>query len=73
MSSQISSVVLNNLISLKDAAECSGYSLQYIRWLLRLDKLTGLKLGHVWLIEMESFEAYLINAECSNDHRFGPN
>ena len=56
MSSQVSPVVLNNLISVKDAAECNGYSLQYIRRLLRKGKLAGLKLGQVWLIQMESFE-----------------
>jgi excisionase family DNA binding protein len=56
----------------KDAAECSGYSLQYIRRLLRLGKLAGLKLGQQWLIQMGSFEAYLANAESSKDHRFGP-
>jgi len=72
MSSQISPVVLNDLISVKDAAACSGYSLQYIRRLLRLEKLAGLKLGQVWLIQMDSFEAYLTNAESSKDHRFGP-
>ena len=72
MSSQISPVVLNNLISVKDAAESSGYSLQYIRRLLRLEKLAGLKLGQVWLIQMDSFEVYLANAEGSKDRRFGP-
>jgi excisionase family DNA binding protein len=72
MSSLISPVVLNNFISVKDAAEYSGYSLQYIRRLLRLEKLAGLKLGQVWLIEMDSFEGYLANAEDSKDHRFGP-
>ena len=72
ISSQISPKVLNNLISVKDAAECSGYSLQYIRRLLRLEKLAGLKLGQQWLIQMESFEAYLANAETTKDHRFGP-
>ena len=71
MSSQISPVVLNNLISVKDAAECSGYSLQYIRRLLGLEKLAGLKLGQQWLIEMGSFETYLANGENSKDHRFG--
>ena len=72
MSSQIFPEVLNNLISVKDAAECSGYSFQYIRRLLRLEKLAGVKLGQQWLIEMDSFEAYLANAESSKDHRFGP-
>jgi hypothetical protein len=46
--------------------------LQYIRRLLRLEKLAGLKLGQQWLIEIASFEAYLANAESSKDHRSGP-
>ena len=69
---QSAPVVLNNLISVKAAAENSGYSLQYLRRLLRSEKLSGLKLGQVWLIQMDSFEAYLANAESSKDHRFGP-
>ena len=72
MSSQISPVVLNNLISVKDAAKCSGFSVQYIRRLLRLEKLAGLKLGQQWLIQMDSFETYLEDTESSKDHRFGP-
>ena len=72
MFSQNSPVVLNNLISVKDAAECSGYSLRYMRRHLRSGKLAGLKLGQVWLIQMDSFETYLANAESSKDHRFGP-
>ena len=63
--------VLNNLIAVKDAAECSGYSTQYLRRLLRAGKLAGLKLGQQWLIQMDSFEVHLTNAESSNDHRFG--
>jgi excisionase family DNA binding protein len=65
--------VLDNCISIKDAAEYSGYNPQYLRRLLRLGKLAGLKLGQLWLIEMESFEEYLVQARISKDHRFGPN
>jgi len=57
---------------MKDATECSVYSQQYMRRLLRSGKLAGLKLVQVWLIQMDSFEAYLVNAESSKDHRFGP-
>ena len=50
-----------------------AYSEQLINpGLLRLEKLAGLKLGQVWLIQMDSFEAYLANAEGSKNHRFGP-
>jgi hypothetical protein len=72
MFSKISPVVLNKLISMKEAAECSGYSIQYMRCLLRTGKLVGLKLRQVWLIQMESFEAYLANANSSKDYRFDP-
>jgi hypothetical protein len=68
MVSQNSSVVLNDLISVKEAVECSGYSLQHMGHILPTGKLAGLKLGQVWLIQMESFEAYLANAENSKDY-----
>ena len=71
-SSRISHLSINSCISVQAAAEYSGYSLQYIRRLLRMEKLAGLKLGQQWLIEIESFETYLANAESSQDHRFGP-
>ena len=70
---QIPPFVLNNLISVKSAAEFSGYSLQYLRRLMRMGKLDGLKLGQIWLIQMESFEKYLAKSQSSKDLRFGPN
>ena len=72
MLSQIFPLVLNNLISVKDAAECSGYSLHHFRRLLRLEKQVGLRLGQGWLSEMGYFETYLTNAKNSKDDRFGP-
>lgn len=65
-------VILDNIISVKAAAEYSGYSPQYLRRLLRLGKLAGLKLGQVWLIDMDSFYGYLSDVGNSQDHRFGP-
>jgi hypothetical protein len=58
MLSQISPVVLNNLISVKDAVEHSSYSLQYLRRLLRNGKLAGLRVYQIWLIEKTAFENY---------------
>jgi len=46
--------ILNNLISVNAAAECSGYSQQYNRRLLRAESLTGLILGKLWMIELAS-------------------
>lgn len=64
--------VFHNIISVKAAAEYSGYSQQYLRRLLRFGKLAGIKLGQLWLIDMESFEMYLFQVGNSKDLRFGP-
>jgi excisionase family DNA binding protein len=66
-----STIVLNNLISVKVAASYSGYSLQYIRRLLRLEQLIGLKIGQLWLIDKDSFDCYLENASQLEDLRYG--
>ena len=65
-------VILENSISVKAAAEYSGYSQQYLRRLLRLGKLVGIKLGQLWLIELDSFEEYLDEAGNSKDQRVDP-
>ena len=43
--------VLNNHICAQVAAKYSGYSLQYLRRLLRNGKLEGIKIGQIWLID----------------------
>ncbi len=63
---------MNNHISVQVVAEISGYSLQYLRRLLRWGKLAGFKIGQVWLIDKEVFEAYLEKAFEAKDLRFGP-
>ena len=65
-------VVVNNHISVRAAAEFSGYSLQYLRRLLRCGRLVGLKIGQVWLIDKTAFEAYMKKAVQATDRRFGP-
>jgi hypothetical protein len=72
VNNQISPFVLENYISVKAAAEYSGYNLQYLRRLLRLGKLEGIKVDQVWLIAMASFEAYLAQANHCAGQRFGP-
>jgi excisionase family DNA binding protein len=64
--------VFNNCISVKTAAFHSGYNVQYLRRLLREGRLSGVKLGHTWLIDKRTFEAYLENANLTKDKRFGP-
>ena len=65
-------LVVNNHISVQVAAEFNGYSLQYLRRLLRNGKIEGLKIGQVWLIDKAVFEAFLEKAIQATDRRFGP-
>jgi excisionase family DNA binding protein len=65
-------VIVTNHITVQTAGEFSGYSPQYLRRLLRSGKLTGLKIGQVWLIEKTAFEAYIDKANQAKDRRFGP-
>ena len=64
--------VINNHITVDTAAEITGYNIQYLRRLLRSGKLEGIKIGQIWLIELESLEMYLIHIESSSDRRCGP-
>lgn len=64
--------ILKNYISVKDAAEFSGYCQQYLRRLLRTKKLMGLKIGQLWLIEVDKFEEYIFQKRNSKDKRSGP-
>ena len=52
-------IVLDNHISVKATAECSGYNVQYPRRLLRNGHLDGVKISQVWLIKLASLKAYL--------------
>ena len=70
--SETSILIISNHISVKSAATLSGYSLQYIRRLLRIDRLSGMKVGQVWLDEIESLKEYLNHALKSNDQRCSP-
>lgn len=65
-------LIVKNHIPVRAAAEFSGYSLQYLRRLLRTGKLEGFKIGQVWLIDKTVFEAYLEKAIQATDRRFGP-
>jgi excisionase family DNA binding protein len=67
-----SPVVLNNLISVKNAASYSGYSRQYIRRLLRSGQLSGLKIGQLWFIDKQVFDSFIQKVTESGDQRFGP-
>ena len=63
--------ILENRISVKDAAEYSGYSEQYLRRLLRNKRLIGIRVGQLCLIEMESLVGYIDKVYHLQDNRFG--
>ena len=74
MHPQFSSVIPNviqNHISVKAAAEISGYNIQYLRRMLRLGRLPGVKVGQVWLIDKWAFDEYMNEAQATLDRRFG--
>ncbi len=65
-------LILNNHISVQVAASYSGYSLQYLRRLLRASKIEGIKIGQVWLVDKGALDIYIAEAQDATDQRFGP-
>ena len=59
-------------IPVKAACKLSGYNQQYLRRLLRQEKLEGIKVGQVWLIETLSLENHLSLGNRGQDRRYGP-
>ncbi len=68
----LAGAVLEEHLSVKAAAEYSGYNGQYLRRLLRAGRLEGIRIGQVWLIKLASLEAHLRNGRLSQDQRYGP-
>jgi len=64
--------VIVNHISVQAGTEITGYNAQYLRRLLRSGKLEGVKVGQVWLVNLDSLQEYLGRALNSDDLRFGP-
>jgi hypothetical protein len=65
-------IVLNNHISVQVASSYSGYSLQYLRRLLRASKVEGIKIGQLWLVDKGALDIYIEKAQDATDQRFGP-
>ena len=64
--------VFNNCITIKDAASHSGYNIQYLRRTLRSGALRGIKIGQMWLMEMDALETYLLHVKATSDSRCEP-
>jgi hypothetical protein len=65
-------ILINQHVTVQAAADVTGYNIQYLRRLLRSGTLEGLKIGQIWLIEMQSLEVYLQHIESTSDRRCGP-
>ena len=59
-------------ITSKEAAEISGYHPEYLRELIRTEKINGRKFGIVWQIDKQSLLDYLQASNESEDQRRGP-
>jgi hypothetical protein len=68
----LDSEFIGDFITVKTAAEMSGYNQQYLSRLLRGNILKSKSLGQLWLIEIYGFVEYLKRAERAADKRFGP-
>jgi excisionase family DNA binding protein len=65
-------ILVNRHITVQAAADVTGYNIQYLRRILRSGALRGIKIGQMWLIEMEALETYLQRVEITSDRRYGP-
>jgi len=65
-------IFINRHITVQAAAAATGYNIQYLRRILRSGTLEGVKIGQMWLIEMEALESYLQHVETTSDRRCGP-
>ena len=65
-------ILTNRNLTVQAAADVTGFNVQYLRRLLRSGALEGIKIGQMWLIDMESLETYLEHIENTSDRRCGP-
>lgn len=59
-------------IPVKEALKLVGYSQQYLRRIIRQEKLRGIKVGQVWLLNVISLDTHLTLINRLQDKRYGP-
>ena len=62
----------NVFMAVQTASKQSGYSNQYLRKMLRYEKIHGIKIGQLWLVNYVSLHEYIDAISKTNDHRYGP-
>ena len=63
---------MDEWITTTEAAKLSGYNVEYIRRLLRTNKLRSRKFGPVWQVSRAALSEYTKEVEKSSDGRHGP-
>lgn len=64
--------MIEEWISINDAAECSGYHPEHLRRLIRDGIIDARKFGPLWQVNYRSLMEYKAIAEKSDDKRRGP-
>ncbi len=59
-------------LSIKEAAERSGYNEEYLRRLIRFKKIEAVKVGPAYLIRADDLERYMAEVQADDDARTGP-
>ena len=59
-------------LTTEQAAELSGYHVNYLRKLIRRGDIRARKLSFLWLVHRQSLLDYMAQAEQSDDKRRGP-
>ncbi|MCS6846526.1 MAG: helix-turn-helix domain-containing protein [Anaerolineae bacterium] len=59
-------------ITTTEAAEISGYHVNYLRQIIRKRKIKAEKRGRDWWVDKDSLLTYLKGASTSKDKRRGP-
>jgi excisionase family DNA binding protein len=59
-------------ITTQEAAELSGYHVNYLRKLIRRGDIRGRKISFLWFVNRQSLLDYMAQAGQSDDKRRGP-
>lgn len=59
-------------ITVQEAARLSGYSQQYLRRLIRNNRLDARKFGTIWQVSKTALLMYLAEVVDKRDQRWGP-
>lgn len=63
---------LMEYISVEEAAEITEYSQQYIRRLLRRNRIKAVKKGYMWWVDLDSIKAYKREMDSLGSEKFSP-